>query len=62
MKLVFYIKAKGRRCVKFDSAIELDEYIKTHKLPADAYIQFVEDDKPIGNLTVKNYLAFEKQA
>jgi hypothetical protein len=61
MKLFFYIKAKGRRCLKFDSASELDEYIKTHKLPADAFIVFMEDDKPIGNLLIKNYLHFEKQ-
>lgn len=60
MKLSFYIVSKGRREKRFDSATELDCYVKSHKLPKSSIIELRLGKIVSGSISVQNYLNLEK--
>ena len=57
MHLIFYIYVKGKRKLKFESAIALDEYIKTVKMPPDAKLIIFKDNINAGEMLIKKYLS-----
>jgi len=60
MNYEFSIK-HGNRIKKFDSALEMDKFIKETKLPINTKIYIRNDrNKTVSTLLVKKYLSFSK--
>jgi len=61
MKLTFYIRIKGHRMLKFDTAEALEQYVKSTPLPPRAVILLKNStDNIVGEISVKKYLELEK--
>jgi hypothetical protein len=61
MKITFHIITKGHRPIVFDSAVELDKYIKSTRLNPKSLIEMHNDNNTVGVITIKKYLELEKQ-
>jgi hypothetical protein len=62
MILSYYIIVPGKkRKLKFEAAASLDNYIKSHKLPQDAYVLLQDESlRERGNILVSTYLELYK--